>query len=152
MSLKDKISKGSLCFKNGEGMQEANTSVCRSEVQVMLCSTGCFGEIPNLFLTHHIGGRECEEGEWSNLRLGWLDLVNLPEERVLRRRRSRNRYSGRAHDEAEALNHLILRPSVEVSRCSTAVEYQSPTQRLLVGWWRKKGCGEVSEKKVELAS
>jgi hypothetical protein len=97
-----------------------------------------------------VGGNAKREG--GNLRLGWLDLINLPEERVLRRRRSRDRNSGRAHDEAEALNHLILRPSVDVLRCSTAVEYQSPTQRLLVGWWRKKDCCEVSEEKVELAS
>jgi hypothetical protein len=67
--------------------------------QVNLFSTRVFGEIPNLFLTHHLGARQrtdVRKETESNLRLRRLDVVDLALEVVLRRRRSRHRNGGRA--------------------------------------------------------
>jgi hypothetical protein len=77
---------------------EANRVSFAIRSQVNLVSTRCFGEIPNLFLAHHVGAgtQKCPGQRECNLPLRRLDIIDLALEQMLRRRRRRHRDGGRA--------------------------------------------------------
>ena len=89
-------SKPRPCHHLDERQQQRLNKPIRS--QVNLCSSSNFREIPNLSLTHHVAlAQAASPSQTLHLRFARLDLIDLPlESVVLRRRGRRDGYGGRA--------------------------------------------------------